>query len=395
MQNSPPLAGIQVLALEHAIAAPLCTRQLAELGARVIKIERPGSGDFARHYDARVRGLSSHFVWTNRGKQSMTLNLKSPDAEAILSRLLPGTDVLVQNLAPFAASRLGLDFETLQHTCPRLIVCNISGYGDAGPYATRKAYDLLVQAEAGFLTVTGTANQPAKSGISIADIAAGMQAHAAILAALIQRSRTGRGSRVDISMLESMVEWMGFPLYYAYDGASPPPRTGTDHASIYPYGAFRTGSGKTVLLGLQNEREWLDFCTLVLEQPELAQDRRFVDNVSRSANREPLRQLIETCFANCSDADLAERLERAKIAWATANDMASVWDHPQLRALGRIMDTDSPAGPLKSFRPPGNNSDYESASGDIPALGQHTVAILTELGFQETDIERFRRAATI
>ncbi|MEZ5491260.1 MAG: CaiB/BaiF CoA-transferase family protein [Gammaproteobacteria bacterium] len=395
MDTNPPLSGIQVVSLEHAIAAPLCTRQLAELGARVIKVERRLNGDFARQYDDRARGLSSHFVWTNRGKQSMTLDLKHDRAESILHRLLPGTDILVQNLAPSAAERIGLTYELLSDRYPQLIVCNISGYGGSGPYAGKKAYDLLVQAEAGFLTVTGTPDEMVKSGISIADIAAGMQAHSAILAALIKRARTNEGSRIDISMLESMVEWMGFPLYYAYEGAPPPNRSGADHASIYPYGAFRTGDQQTLMLGVQNDREWLAFCDLVLALPELAYDARFADNTGRSSNREELRALILKQFANFTARELEERLDRSKIAWARVNEMASVWEHPQLTALQRIVEIDTPNGPIRSFRSPGNNNSYEPQAGAVPSLGEHTDSILTELGFNKTDIDQFRSEEVI
>jgi crotonobetainyl-CoA:carnitine CoA-transferase CaiB-like acyl-CoA transferase len=254
-----PLDGITVVSLEHAIAAPFCTRQLADLGARVIKIERPGAGDFARAYDTRVRGQSSHFVWTNRSKESLTLDLKNPEAMAVLSRLLQSADVLVQNLAPGAAARMGLSFEALNPKHPKLIVCDISGYGEDGPYRDKKAYDLLIQSEAGMLSITGTPEDPSKTGNSIADIAAGMYAYTNILSALLLRGKTGQGSHIDVSMLEALAEWMGFPLYYAYDGASPPPRSAASHASIYPYGPFAAGDGGTVMLGLQNEREWKVF----------------------------------------------------------------------------------------------------------------------------------------
>ena len=281
-----PLEGITIVTLEHAIAAPFCTRQLAELGARVIKIERPEVGDFARGYDERVRGLASHFVWTNRSKESLTLDVKHPDAGSILMKLLEHTDVLVQNLAPGAAARLGLSYETLKETHPRLIVCDISGYGADGPYRDKKAYDLLIQSESGFLSITGSADEPAKAGCSIADIAAGMYAYSSILSALILRGKTGRGSSIDVSMLESMVEWMSYPLYYAFDGATQPPRAGASHATIYPYGPFPAGDGKTVMLGLQNEREWQAFCVKVLDRPDLVADKRFVSNSLRVANQQ-------------------------------------------------------------------------------------------------------------
>src|SRR2546427_1549612 len=281
-----PLDGITVVSLEHAIAAPFCTRQLADLGARVIKVERPGVGDFARDYDSRARGLASHFVWVNRGKESLTLDLKQPAAQAVLRQLVDRADVLVQNLAPGAAARLGLGPEVLRASHPRLIVCDISGYGNDGPYRDKKAYDLLIQSESGFLSITGTPDEPAKAGCSIADIAAGMYGLTNVLGALIQRNRTGRGCRIDVSMLESMVEWMSFPLYYAFEGAAPPPRAGAAHATIYPYGPFPTGDGKTLMLGLQNEREWALFCERVLRQPALATDERFASNSRRVLARE-------------------------------------------------------------------------------------------------------------
>src|SRR6187401_2484423 len=288
-----PLEGITVVTLEHAIAAPFATRQLADLGARVIKIERPGVGDFARGYDSRVKDLASHFVWTNRSKESLTLDLKHADAADVVARLLAKADVLVQNLAPGAAARMGLSFEALHETHPRLVVCDISGYGDdserPGPYRDKKAYDLLIQSESGFLSVTGTPDDPAKAGCSIADIAAGMYAYTNILAALLERGKTGVGCRIDVSMLESMVEWMSFPLYYAFDGAAPPPRAGAAHATIYPYGPFPAGDGKSVMLGLQNEREWLVFCRDVLDKPDLANDPRFSSNSRRTQARDELR----------------------------------------------------------------------------------------------------------
>jgi itaconate CoA-transferase len=319
-----PLDGITVVSLEHAIAAPFCTRQLADLGARVIKVERPRVGDFARAYDERVRGQASHFVWTNRSKESLTLDIRHPEAEAVLTRLLARADVLVQNLAPGAAARLGLSYEALRGRHPALIVCDISGYGADGPHRDRKAYDLLIQAEAGFLSVTGTPGEPAKAGCSIADIAAGIYAHSSILAALIQRGRTGQGCGIDVSMLESMVEWMGYPLYYAFEGAAPPPRAGAAHATIYPYGPFPAGDGRPVMLGVQNEREWAVFCERVLGRPELATDPRFASNARRSAVRGELRAVIVSAFAGLTSEQVVARLDAAQIANARLNDMHEV-----------------------------------------------------------------------
>ncbi|HEY1461048.1 MAG TPA: CaiB/BaiF CoA-transferase family protein [Casimicrobiaceae bacterium] len=377
-----PLAGITVVTLEHAIAAPFATRQLADLGARVIKVERPGVGDFARAYDERVGGLASHFVWTNRAKESLTLDVKHPEAQAILERLiLDHADVVVQNLAPGAAARLGLSYATLSAAKPSLIVCDISGYGEDGPYRDKKAYDLMIQSEAGFLSVTGSEHEPAKAGLSIADVAAGMYAYTNILAALIERGRTGRGAHLDISMLEALVEWMSYPLYYAYDGAPPPARTGASHATIYPYGPFPAGDGKTVMLGLQNEREWTAFCAKVLLQPALATDERFSNNSRRSAARDELRALIVKEFSKLTAEQVVARLDDAQIANAQVNDMKAVWAHPQLRARRRWNEVDSPAGRIPALLPPGARPDDPPPSGGVPALGAHTDAILASLGY--------------
>lgn len=397
MNHSRPLDGITVISLEHAIAAPFCSRQLAELGARVIKLERPGSGDFARSYDARVKGLASHFVWTNRSKESFTLDLKHDAAQPILAALLERADVLIQNLAPGAAARLGLSFETLHERVPRLIVCDISGYGEGGPYQDKKAYDLLIQSEAGFLSVTGgpEEDETAKAGCSIADIAAGMYAYSGILSALLLRGRTGVGSHVDVSMLESLVEWMGYPMYYAFDGAPPPPRSGAAHSTIYPYGPFPAGDGGTVMLGLQNEREWAVFCEQVLKQPELARDERFVTNSQRSAHRDTLRAIIVEAFARLDSDQVIERLDRARIANARVNDMHGVWRHPQLQARRRWTEVDSAAGPLPALLPPGRNPAFEPRMDAIPALGQHTAAILAELGYSSEDISELERVGVV
>ena len=392
-----PLDGITVVSLEHAIAAPFCTRQLADLGARVIKIERPGSGDFARGYDERVDGLASHFVWTNRSKESLTLDVKQQSAGEVLEQLLAKADVLVQNLAPGAAARMGLSFEALHARFPRLIVCDISGYGEGGPYEQKKAYDLLIQSEGGFLSVTGGPGETemAKAGCSIADIAADMYAYTGVLSALMLRDKTGEGSRVDVSMLEALVEWMGYPMYYAYEGAPPPPRAGAAHATIYPYGPFPTGGGGTVMLGLQNEREWLLFCENVLFQPALASDARFSSNSQRSENREALRAIIVDTFASLSADDVIERLDAATIANAHVNDMAGVWAHPQLEARQRWSEVGSPAGQLPALLPPGRNSAFAPRMDPIPALGQHTDALLTELGYGADDIQRLHEQGAV
>jgi itaconate CoA-transferase len=396
---SRPLDGITVVSLEQAIAAPFCTRQLADLGARVIKIERPKVGDFARDYDHRVKGLASHFVWTNRAKESLTLDAKHPRAAEILQRLLEHADVLVQNLAPGAAARLGLSFEALHPKLPRLIVCDISGYGDdrerPGPYRDKKAYDLLIQSESGFLSVTGTKDEPAKAGCSIADIAAGMYGYSNILAALIQRGKTGVGCRIDISMLESMAEWMSFPMYYAYDGASPPGRNGAAHATIYPYGPFPTGDGRTVMLGLQNEREWLEFCRSVLMQPELATDERFSSNARRTAARSALYTIIAEAFAGMTLEQVIERLDGAQIANASVSTMSDLWAHPQLQARNRWTEVTTSAGPIPALLPPGAPEAFDARMDPVPALGEHSAAILAELGYGNDDIERLTQEGAV
>jgi len=387
-----PLDGITVISLEHAIAAPFCTRQLADMGARVIKVERPGVGDFARGYDQRVKGLASHFVWTNRSKESLALDLKEPAATEALYQLLESADVLVQNLAPGAAARLGLSFEGLQERFPRLVVCDISGYGAGGPYEDKKAYDLLVQSEAGFLSVTGGPgdDQMAKAGNSIADIAAGMYAYTGILNALLLRSKSNKGSHVDVSMLESLVEWMNYPLYYAYEGAPPPPRAGAAHATIYPYGPFPTGDGRQVMLGLQNEREWQSFCEKVLQASSLKDDDRFSANFKRVENRDALRALIVEAFASLSSDEVLRRLDDAQIANAQVNDMAGVWAHPQLAARKRWREISTPAGRVPSLLPPGSSNAFEPRMGAVPALGEHTDQILSELNLSPTQLEKLK-----
>lgn len=380
-----PLDGITVLALEHAISAPFCTRQLADLGARVIKIERPEGGDFARYYDERVKGMSSHFIWTNRSKESLALDLKSPEAQPILKSLLKKTDILIQNLAPGAASRLGLSFEQLHSFFPQLIVCDISGYGDdlehPGPYRDKKAYDLLIQSESGFLSITGTKQENVKAGCSIADISAGMYAYSNILAALLERQKTGLGKRIDISMLECMTEWMGFPLYYTSDHQAEPQKSGAAHATIFPYGPFSTGDNKQVLLAVQNDREWASFCELVLERPELAQSEYFINNSNRIKNRELLTNIILQIFSHYTQNEIILRLEQAKIANANVNTLADVWNHPQLKARQRWTEVNTPVGIIPTLKPVGLKHPDDFQMTNVPELGEHTEKILQELGF--------------
>ncbi len=390
-----PLTGITVVSLEHAIAAPFATRQLADLGARVIKIERPGVGDFARAYDERVHGMASHFVWVNRGKESLTLDLKHADALDVLLKLVAKADVLVQNLAPGAAARMGLSADALRPAHPGLIVCDISGYGADGPYRDKKAYDLLIQSEAGFLSVTGSPDVPSKAGCSIADIAAGMYAYTGILAALYARRKDGVGAHIDVSMLEALVEWMGYPMYYAFEGAAPPPRSGAEHATIYPYGPFATGDGKTVMLGLQNEREWVLFCDKVMGDAAIATDARFASNSLRHQNRDALRAIIHAAFATATAAEIVVRLDAAQIANARMNTMDEVWSHPQLAARGRWRDVQTPQGPIPAALPPGRNDRFDYAMGPVPALGAQTDAILAELGVAAATVDAMRTAGAV
>jgi len=390
-----PLEGITVLSLEHAIAAPFCTRQLADMGARVIKVERRHGGDFARSYDQRVRGMSSHFIWTNRSKESFTLDLKHPYAPIILAKLLGATDVLVQNLAPRAAARLGMTFEDLHEKYPELIVCDISGYGQGGPYEQKKAYDLLIQAESGFLSVTGTSESYAKAGCSISDIAAGMYAYSGILNALLLRHKTQVGSQVDVSMLESAVEWMGYPMYYAFEGAPPPARTGSSHSTIYPYGPFPVGADGTVLLGIQNEREWAEFCRQVLNREDLITDPRFSTNPARTSNREALREIITEVFSDMTLGEVTARLDAAQVANGSVNDMRQVWEHPQLRARSRWCTIDSPKGSLPALFPPGKNNSFMPQMKPVPDIGAHTDSILSWLGYTPSEIADLRRQAVV
>jgi itaconate CoA-transferase len=378
-----PLQGITVVSLEQAVAAPFCSRQLADLGARVIKIERPKVGDFARDYDQSVMGQSAYFVWLNRSKESLTLDVKHPQAGEILGKLIAGADVFIQNLAPGAAKRLGLGAETLREKHPRLIVCDISGYGDSGPYAKKKAYDLLVQSEAGVLSVTGTPESPAKVGVSITDIGTGLHAYAAILGALYNRERTGEGTRIDLTMFEAMTEWMGHPLYYTHYSGKPPRRSGPDHATIVPYGRFRAKDGD-VMFGIQNEREWANFCAKVLGQPQLAKDPRYDNNT-----------LIEDAFSAWTTTEVVAKLDAADIANARLNAPDEVWNHPQLKARQRWREVQTPAGAIPALLPAASFSGVEPRMDPVPAVGAHTDAILTGLGYDAAAITALRGAGAI
>ena len=384
-----------MVGLEQVIAGPFCTRQLAELGARVIKIERTGEGDAARGYDQTVLGQSSHFVWVNRSKESLALDVKRPEARPILERLLEKADVFVQNLAPGAAERLGLGAAELRARNPRLIWCGISGYGPDGPYAEKKAYDLLVQCEAGLLAVTGSPEQPAKAGIPVADIAAGMYALSSILAALYRRAQEGAGATLDITMFESLGEWMGFPAHFTAYGGAPPPRSGAHHATIVPYGPFQAGDGGTVFLSIQNEREFERFCHLVLEKKSLALDARFSTGPSRARNRDAMHGEIEAAFSGLSSAQVIQRLEKAGIANAKLNSMREFWDHPQLAARDRWREVGTPAGPIQAMKPPFNLDQFEPRMDPIPALGAHSRSILSELGFTAAEIQNMAQEKII
>jgi itaconate CoA-transferase len=389
------LDGITVIALEQAVAAPFATRQLADLGARVIKIERPGGGDFARDYDQSVNGMSSHFVWLNRSKESLTLDVKHARAKEILAKLIAGADVFIQNLAPGAAARLGLDAGTLLAKHPRIIVCDLSGYGDSGPYAQKKAYDLLVQSEAGMLSVTGTPQTQCKVGISIVDISAGMYAYSGILTALYQRGKTGRGTRVEVTMFEALGEWMGYPLYYSHFGGKAPGRSGPDHATIVPYGRFRAGDGRDVMLGLQNEREWATFCEQVLGRAELAKDARYDNNPKRTARRAEVVGLIEQVFSTMTAEQVVAKLDAAGIANARINTPEEVWQHPQLKARDRWREMGSPVGPIPTLLPPATMPEFEARMDPIPAVGEHTDCILAEIGYSASEVAALRAAAVV
>jgi len=390
-----PLAGITVVSIEQAVAAPFATRQLADLGARVIKVERPHAGDFARGYDEKVKGLASYFAWLNRSKESLTLDLKHPEARVVLNALLDKADVFVQNLAPGAAARLGFSAEDVRASRPRLISCDISGYGSDGPYRDKKAYDLLVQCETALVSITGAPDAPAKVGISVADIAAGMYTYTAVLTALFARERTGRGAACEITLFDALTEWMSQPLYYALYSGTPLQRTGADHASIAPYGRFATGDGRHVQLAIQNEREWRRFCEIVLDRAELADDDRFESNASRVAHRDALTAEVEKVFAGLSTEDVVARLDASKIAHGQLNQITDLIDHPQLAARDRWREVGSPVGPIRALRPPVTSDQFPHRMDPIPALGEQTSSILGEIGYDDAAIERLRAAGVV
>ncbi|MFD7325117.1 CaiB/BaiF CoA transferase family protein [Streptomyces sp. NPDC059875] len=392
MSTQPlPLEGITVVAVEQAVAAPFATRQLADLGARVIKIERPDGGDFARGYDTAARGLASHFVWCNRGKESVAVDLKDGRGLDLVRRLVAGADVFVQNLAQGAAARLGLDAATLCAAYPRLIAVDISGYGPGGPYAHKRAYDMLVQCEAGLVSVTGTEEQPVKSGIPAADIAAGMYAYAGVLAALVRRGTTGRGGPVEVSLLDSLAEWMGHPLHHGMHGGTAPARTGLAHAVIAPYDAYPTADGSLVLLSVQNDREWRRLAEQVLDRPDLAYDPAFATNTARVAGRAKTDAVVADALAPLTAAEALARLDAAGIACARLNTVADLAEHPQLAARERWRSVDSPAGQLRTLLPPVCFPDGPNAPmGRIPALGEDTDAVLGELGVTHEELQALR-----
>ncbi len=386
-----PLEGYRVLALEHAVAAPICTRHLADFGAEIIKIERPGGGDFARGYDRFVHGQSSFFVWLNRGKRSVTLDVKHPEGRRVLDRLAGEVDVVVQNLAPGAAARLGLSWPALSARNPRMVLCDISGYGATGPFAHKKAYDLLIQAESGLISMSGTADTPARVGISVADIATGMYAQTAVLAALLRRERTGAGAHVSVAMLDALAEWMTHPMYrWAFD-ASLTPREPTSHPLLAPYGAHRTGNGQ-VIFGLQNEREWMTFCERVMERPALATDPRFAGNLARGQNRDALTAEIEALLTTMTTDQVVDRLDRAGIANGRLNTAREIWEHEQLAARDRWREAATEAGPVRALLPPVTFADQEAPMGAVPALGADTDAVLGGLGF---DVAALRAAGAV
>lgn len=389
-----PLAGIRVLALEQAVAGPLCTRHLADLGAEVIKIERPGGGDFARRYDTTVLGLSSYFFWLNRGKRSLTLDMKHPESGEILERLVASSDVVLQNLGPGAIDRLGLAPSRLRQDYPALIITTISGYGVGGPFEHRKAFDLLLQGETGVIATTGNGEELAKLGISVGDIGSAMYATIGTLAALYERRETGQGRIVETSLFDALSEWMGYPAYYTLYGGEPPARAGVRHATVVPYGSYRCADG-AVLLAVQTETQWRDFCAIVCRAPEWEHDERFCTSSQRRINRKALEGMIEDVFSSLSRAEVIARLERADIPFGSVNEVAEFVEHPQLSERNRWRDVDSAAGPLRAIIPPFDLEGMEPNMGPIPEVGEHSVDILKELGYSADEVTRLREHSAI
>ncbi|MFJ7134841.1 CaiB/BaiF CoA transferase family protein [Streptomyces fungicidicus] len=390
-----PLTGVTVVSVEQAVAAPYATRQLADLGARVIKVERPGEGDFARRYDTTVHGHSSYFVWINRSKESLTLDLKDPRGREILHGLLEDADVFVQNLAPGAAGRLGLGAEELTRRYPRLIPCTVSGYGTDGPWADRKAYDLLMQCQTGLVSLTGTPEGTARTGISVADIAAGMYAYSGVLTALYTRATTGTAHPVEVSLFEALAEWMGQPAYYTRYGGAQPPRLGTQHATIAPYGTYRAADGREVLFSVQNEREWAALCEKFLGRPELTADPRFATGSDRVAHRDELNTVIAERVARQDAAELLEELEAIGVACAGVNDVAAFLDHPVLAARDRWREVAVPGATVEALLPPADLAGLPARMDPVPAVGEHTESILRELGRSAEEIEALRAAGVV
>jgi len=389
------LDDVTVVSVEQAVAGPFATRQLADLGARVIKVQRPKTGDFARYYDEAVRGMSSHFVWLNRSKESFTLDLKSEEGKHILERLIDRADVFLSNLGPGALERLGLGASSLRVRSPHLITCEISGYGPSGPYRDKKAYDLLIQAESGLVAITGTEASPARVGISVADIAAGMYAYCGILQALLKRQKTGEGSAVEVTLLEALGEWMGYPAYYTGYGGVEPRRAGTHHATIAPYGDVKTADGGLVYVAVQNDREWQRFCEVVLSRANLAEDSRFGTNAARVDNRDELFEIVDAAFLGMSTAEAIERLVEADIAHGQVNSVLDFVRHPQLSARDRWRKVDSPVGKLSTLLPPANVEGLETVLRAVPGVGEHTGKVLAELGYGPNDIERLKKEGVV
>jgi itaconate CoA-transferase len=395
-QSGGPLSGMRVIALEQAVAGPLCSRHLADLGAEVIKIERPDGGDFARRYDTAVKGESSYFVWLNRNKRSLSLNVKHPESREILRRLLEGADVFLQNLGPGAVDRLGLGPAELRERYPRLVICNISGYGSGGPYETRKAFDLLLQGETGVIATTGNGDEMAKLGISVGDIGAAMYGVIGILAALVERGKTGQGKVVETSLFDALAEWMGYPALYQLYSGKPPARAGTRHATVVPYGSYRCGDGQLVLFAVQTEAQWRSFCEVACERPEWVADERFNTSSNRRVNRDILEGMIEQeAFAGLTREQVTDRLEAADIPYGDLNEISQFLEHPQLSGRDRWREVDSAVGPLKAILPPFTIEGFESPMNPIPTVGQQTDEILASLGYGSDDINHLHRDGAV